>query len=237
MPRADLVAHEPNLVSLRAVHLESIASGVMDPESAAMQAEELSWRTVSEPEDEPPQPTLNVMVLTLLDALPLEEAYILRQSFMGTSQRQIAEALGIQQPSVCNRLSIAMERMRAAAQGRDPVLPPGFSVRRKSFRVGKSKMKAPWLRDVSAPVVPATVLSIDGLRGEAECATSRARGAWEVMLDAARERAAKLRESMANQIQGDRWTPRKAAKELLSLNPNRRKRARKVIRAAGGQAK
>lgn len=224
---------EPFFVPLRSQHLESLASGGLSPEDEAALNEESEWRTISTEDDASTSYVPNAMVLTLLDdVLSVESAYILRRALAGESQRCIALACGITQQSVQERLTVGVERLRLAARG-EP-LP----------KMKRSRMKhGPWLDEApdEAREIPATarVFSLDEAREKAQIASARARATWETMLDAARERAARLREELANveatlTTQGQPWTPARAAKELHSLNPNRRKRARKVLRKNGG---
>ena len=221
-------AIEPYFVPLRAEHMEVMAYAGQSPEDEAAEREELEWRTVT-PEDDPSSAYVpNAMVLTLLDdVLSIESAYILRRALGGESQRVIALACGITQQSVQERLAGGIERLRLAVRG-EPL----------------PRMKRPRMRlvlPVASVVRPvraaARVFSLDEAREKAQIATARAKESWEVMLAAARDRTEKLREAMANVKVETTWTPNRAAKELQSLNPNRRKRARKVLRAAGGQAR
>jgi hypothetical protein len=122
---------DPFLVALTARHLGAVAVDEPSPEDLVAAKEEAGFGLRRDDgEDDGGAERAEARLATLIEqALPVEEAYMLRRALDGASQRTIAAAVGIRQPSVHLRLTRAVESLRRAATGRTPLRRAASQVR------------------------------------------------------------------------------------------------------------
>jgi DNA-directed RNA polymerase specialized sigma24 family protein len=111
---------EPFFVPLTERMLDVVIASGLSPEDEAIQREELSWapRVTEDSDDEPAPLALPPALERALDeAIDPDERFALRAHLGGASQRAIAQALGISQPSVWAMLRRSVQRVRLHQAG------------------------------------------------------------------------------------------------------------------------